>query len=83
MPSRPCASTLASLYSFVSARDTTKMFMKPPIAIAALANTATEATMSFMPYPKNNQETDLFSLPWSVFLMCVTSTSPHPAVSYF
>lgn len=57
--------------------------MKPPLAIPALANTPTEVTMSFMPYPKNSQETDLFSLPWSVFLMCATSTSPDPAVSYF
>lgn len=83
MPSRPCTPALALLSSLVSAIDTTKKYTKLPVTITVLVNTVTEATISFLPYSMNNQETDLFSLPWSVFLMFATSISPHPAVSYF
>lgn len=46
MSSRPCAPTLTSLSPLVSATDTIKKHTKLSVAITALANTATEATIS-------------------------------------
>lgn len=81
MSSRPCAPTLTSLSPLLSATDTIKQCTKPSVAITALANTTTEVTMSLCLTLRRVRK-QMFFLPLSVFLTCVTSTPLYVAVSY-